>query len=177
MVTMDVVIITRHNGAVEWLRRMGITGEVIAHATEDDVRGRHVVGAVPMHLAAIAASVTTIDMPNLSADLRGVDLTPEQMDEAGAVLRTYAVVRTFTPMFESVWAAAQQLADEGTAMDEQDALGWYLGFPTGDLAFPAPWDVTAMRDRGAVAIMQEEYKRHQDALRALSLHAIDRYRE
>lgn len=91
---MNTVIATRHAGAVEWLRRQGITGDVISHATVDDVRGRHVVGALPLHLAAEAASITTIDMPQLTPDLRGVDLTPEQMDDAGATLRTYIVTPT-----------------------------------------------------------------------------------
>lgn len=54
---MNYLIVTRHVGLVEWLAQRGITGEVIAHATPDQVGGRHVVGALPMHLAASAASV------------------------------------------------------------------------------------------------------------------------
>jgi len=38
----EIVIITRHKGIVEWLRRRGITGEVIEHATKDDVEGKNV---------------------------------------------------------------------------------------------------------------------------------------
>jgi putative CRISPR-associated protein (TIGR02620 family) len=86
------VIITRHQGLVEWLRRKGIKGEVIAHATEDDVRGKDVIGNLPLHLANVALSVTVVDMPNLPPELRGQDLSPEQMDEAGATLRRYVVV-------------------------------------------------------------------------------------
>ena len=86
------VIITRHKGLVEWLRRRGIEGEVIAHATEDDVRGKDVIGNLPLHLASVALSVTVVDMPYLSPELRGQDLSPEQMDEAGATLRRYVVV-------------------------------------------------------------------------------------
>ncbi len=86
------VIITRHQGLVEWLRLRGIEGEVIAHATEDDIIGKDVIGNLPLHLASAALSVTVVDMPNLSPELRGQDLSPEQMDEAGATLRRYVVV-------------------------------------------------------------------------------------
>ena len=84
------VIVTRHTGAIEWLRRRGIEGNVITHATPDDVTGAVVVGALPLNLAALAAEVVTIDM-NLPPELRGVDLTPEQMDACGATLRRYRV--------------------------------------------------------------------------------------
>lgn len=87
------LIVTRHSGAVEWLRRRGITGEVISHATEEAVRGRRVFGVLPLALAAEAAEVWSIDLPGLRADQRGVDLTPEEMDDAGASLRGYVVRR------------------------------------------------------------------------------------
>lgn len=87
----DTLIVTRHAGLVEWLDRQGIRGRVIEHATADDVRGQHVVGALPLHLAALAASVTTVDMPGLRPEQRGVDLTPDEMDAAGATLRRYRV--------------------------------------------------------------------------------------
>lgn len=93
---MNVVIVTRHPGAVEWLRERGITGAVIDHATPDDIRGKHVIGALPMHLAAMAASVTVIDMPGLQAEQRGKDLTPAEMTAAGAVLVSYVVSATDT---------------------------------------------------------------------------------
>lgn len=91
----DTVIVTRHNGLVEWLMHHGHTGEVIAHATADDVRGKRVYGALPFHLAALAAEVVVVDMPYLRPDQRGKDLTPEEMDEAGAELVGYRVIREF----------------------------------------------------------------------------------
>ncbi len=86
-----IVIVSRHQGLVEWLRRKGIEGEVIAHATEDDVRGKDVIGNLPLHLASVAKSVTVVDMPALPADWRGKDITPDQMDQAGATLTRYVV--------------------------------------------------------------------------------------
>lgn len=86
------LIVTRHAGAVEWLRMRGIEGEVIEHATPGQVRGRHVYGILPLGLAVEASSVTAIDVPDLRPEDRGRDLSPEEMDAAGARLRTYVVL-------------------------------------------------------------------------------------
>jgi len=87
----DTVIVTRHTGLVAWLAQHGISGNVVDHATASDVRGKHVIGALPLHLAALAAKVTVVDMPNLPAEKRGQDLTPDEMDSAGAALKSYQV--------------------------------------------------------------------------------------
>lgn len=87
----NIVIVTRHQGQVEWLAQQGITGKVISHATPEDMQGADVVGNLPLHLAALANTVTAVDLPNLSAELRGQDLTPEQMEQAGANLKSYKV--------------------------------------------------------------------------------------
>ena len=89
-----MIIVTRHEGAVEWLRRQGIEGKVITHATGHDIVGQNVVGVLPFHLAALANSITTIDM-DLPIEYRGKDITPEQMDECGAKLETYKVQRIY----------------------------------------------------------------------------------
>ena len=87
----ETVIVSRHAGAVEWLRRQGIAGTVIEQATADDVAGKVVIGNLPMHLAAEAHQVGSIDLPGLAREQRGRDLTPEEMDVAGACVRWYIV--------------------------------------------------------------------------------------
>ncbi len=87
----ETVIVTRHTGFVQWLAQHDITGDVIEHATTNQVRGKHVIGAVPFHLAALAEKVSVISMSNLTADQRGKDLTPAEMDAAGAKLETFVV--------------------------------------------------------------------------------------
>ena len=82
---------TRHRGAVDWLRRRGLDAPVVAHATAEEVRGKRVYGVLPLHLAAAAADVYTIDMPGLPAEKRGQDLTAAEMDEYGARLIHYRV--------------------------------------------------------------------------------------
>jgi CRISPR-associated protein Csx16 len=88
---MKTSIITRHAGAIEWLRQRGITGDVLAQATPEQVRGCRVIGILPLHLAAEATEVVAIDMPQLRAEDRGRDLSPAEMDAAGACLRRYQV--------------------------------------------------------------------------------------
>jgi len=89
---MNTVIVTRHAGAVAWLAQHGIDGDVITHVTDQaQIAGRVVVGALPLHLAVHAARVGSIDMPGLTADQRGQDLTPAEMDAAGASVQWYTV--------------------------------------------------------------------------------------
>ena len=88
----EVVIVSRHAGAVAWLAERGITGEVIAHVADPaQIAGKAVIGNLPLHLAALAERVGSIDMPGLTPAQRGQDLSPEEMDEAGAALSWYDV--------------------------------------------------------------------------------------
>ena len=92
--TASQIIVTRHAGTVEWLRARGVVGEVISHVNDPaQVAGKIVFGVLPLHLAAQAHAVVTIDMPSLPADKRGVDLTPAEMDSFGARMTAYVVGR------------------------------------------------------------------------------------
>ena len=85
------LIVTRHKGMVQWLKNMGVEGRVIEHATEEDVRDNVVYGNLPFGLASAAAFVTVVEMPDLKSEHRGKDLSPEEMNAAGARLRSYKV--------------------------------------------------------------------------------------
>lgn len=93
----DTLIVTRHSPLVEWLRRHGVVGKVIAQAAPADVAGKDVYGILPMWLAADANSVTEVSMPGLPLEARakvnGGDFTVEQMDEWGAEMRRFVVRR------------------------------------------------------------------------------------
>ena len=85
-------IVTRHSGLVEWLEKRGISGEVISHIDDpSQIAGRVVYGILPLYLAAQALAVVTVDMPGLNSDQRGVDISPAEMDAAGASLRAYII--------------------------------------------------------------------------------------
>lgn len=89
----DALIVTRHAGLVEVLRAdFGVEGRVISHATPEAIRGKRVVGVLPLHLAAEAASVTEVVL-DLPADKRGVELTADEVRLYCRGLRTF-VVRT-----------------------------------------------------------------------------------
>lgn len=78
---METIIITRHAGLVEYIFEEGIAPRgtpVIPHANADDIRGRRVIGPLPLHLAALAASVVSIPLI-LPPELRGVELSAEQV--------------------------------------------------------------------------------------------------
>ena len=91
----NVLIVTRHAPLVEWLRKRGIEGKVIAQATPADVAGKDVYGVLPLWLAAEANSVTEVSMPGLPLEARarvnGGDFSVEEMDAWGAHLQKFVV--------------------------------------------------------------------------------------
>ena len=89
------VVVTRHSALVEYLTELGVVPagtEVVTHATAEQVRGRHVFGVLPLHLAAEAASVTEVTLL-VPAELRGVELTLEQVRQFAGPLVEYKVSR------------------------------------------------------------------------------------
>lgn len=90
----DTLIVTRHDGLVEWLGRLGIVGPVVAHVADPDlVRGKRVYGVLPLHLAAQCAEIVTVDLPGLPQGRRATELSADEMDEYGARLVAYQVLR------------------------------------------------------------------------------------
>ena len=89
----NIVIVTRHSGMVEWLGRNGVEGEVLERASREDVEGMRVYGRLPMHLAALTESYTTISIPKVFKRLENAerDLTADEMDELGAYMESYII--------------------------------------------------------------------------------------
>tara|TARA_R110000803_G_scaffold178013_1_gene240421 strand:- start:372 stop:779 length:408 start_codon:yes stop_codon:yes gene_type:complete len=93
---MNTIVVTRHPSLVQHLVELGrITPEtpVIAHATEADVAGRHVIGVLPLRLAAHAASVTEVAL-NVPPELRGKELTLDDVRRYACATNTYTVSLT-----------------------------------------------------------------------------------
>lgn len=89
------LIVTRHPALVELLRERGIVDrdvQVIAHATADEIQGKHVFGVLPLSLAAEAARVTEIEL-RLTPELRGKELDLQTLREIAGPARTYVVTR------------------------------------------------------------------------------------
>ena len=90
---MNCIIVTRHNALIEYLEELGVVPAgtpVIAHATEEDVCGKHVFGVLPMRLAAKAAMLTEVSM-TIPVEWRGVELTLEQIKACKPELFTYRI--------------------------------------------------------------------------------------
>lgn len=89
------IVITRHSGLVDYLIDIGLIDQntpVIAHATAEDVRDKHVIGVLPLSLAALAASITELPLA-LPPELRGVELTSAEVRQFGGAPITYVVTR------------------------------------------------------------------------------------
>ena len=89
-----MIIITKHKALVEFLREKGIAldAKVIEHATLDDIRGEHVVGVLPIHMAAEADRMTVIPL-NLPPEARGRELTLDEVRRYAGPPATYKVVK------------------------------------------------------------------------------------
>ena len=91
---MIQVIVTRHQALVEYLRcknAVAVDVEVIAHITSpEQVAGKVVAGVLPLHLAAAAEAIVNVQL-NLPPDLRGVELTLEQVEQYAAGIQAYRV--------------------------------------------------------------------------------------
>lgn len=90
------VVVTRHPALVAYLTELGVVPagtEVVAHATAEQVRGRHVFGVLPLHLAAEARRVTEVPL-HVPAELRGVELTLAQVRRFAGPLTSYVVFRS-----------------------------------------------------------------------------------
>jgi hypothetical protein len=79
----QTIVVTRHKALVELLLERDIVDEtvpVIEHATPEQVRGKHVIGVLPLNLAALTLSVTEIPL-NMSPEDRGKELGIERLRE------------------------------------------------------------------------------------------------
>lgn len=94
---MDTVIVTRHPALVDLLVERGLITEadrarVIEHATAADVRGRRVIGVLPLHLACEAARVVEVPLA-VRPDQRGRELSLDELREIAGPAVEYSICR------------------------------------------------------------------------------------
>jgi len=91
----ETIIVTRHKGAVRWLREKYswlIKGaKVVTHINPDTIPSKtNVIGILPItivkRLLDKGCTVTIIQLPNIPEEFRGKELTPEEMERYGARL-------------------------------------------------------------------------------------------
>ena len=87
------LIVTRHPALVEYLQNQGLVSadiEVVVHTTPEVLEGKNVIGILPLNLAAVCQTVTTIPL-NLPAELRGVELSLEQVQQYAGTPQVFEV--------------------------------------------------------------------------------------
>ncbi|MBC7109077.1 MAG: CRISPR-associated protein Csx16 [Methanomassiliicoccales archaeon] len=95
---MKTKIVTRHPGAIRWLRAKGIEGEVIQHLTPEEIEeGDRIYGILPVSLILEAlqrgAQVYLLVLPGIAFSQRGQELAPDEMEKAGAkIIRIREIV-------------------------------------------------------------------------------------
>lgn len=97
---LPVVIVTRHPGAVQWIRtQTGFSGAeitAIPHLTKI-APNTHYVGVLPVGMVAqICASggrFTSLELTFPDASWRGRELSAQEMDTCAARLEEYSAVR------------------------------------------------------------------------------------
>jgi len=90
---MEQLIITRHATLVEFLKREGLVNsdvKHIAHATKEDVKGKHVFGILPLWLACHAEKMTEVQL-RLPAEKRGSELTVDEIEFYYVNPKTYVI--------------------------------------------------------------------------------------
>ena len=102
---MTTFVVTRHSGALDWLRRFGISeARVVDQLDLEAVKaGDEVVGTLPVHLAALVVSRGArywhLSM-ELSRDARGKELSADAIESFNARLEQFTVERVdSTPDF------------------------------------------------------------------------------
>ena len=87
------LIVTRHAAMKSFLIEKGVATEdtpVLPHASEEDVKGKDVAGVLPMHLAALTATFTTVELA-LPLEMRGRELSLADMHRYCKGLHTYII--------------------------------------------------------------------------------------
>src|SRR5690606_14436643 len=91
---LQKVVVTRHNALVDYMREIGLIDEttpVYQHVRASMIEGKQVLGALPLHLMAVAAKVTVIPLRNLPYHLRGQELSLEEVRMYAGPPVTYEV--------------------------------------------------------------------------------------
>ncbi len=96
----NIIVVTRHPALVALLQERGeiVDGvEVIAHVDDPEIlRGRVVYGVLPMHLAAVADEMREVPLKLSYPEMRGRELSLEEIRSIAGPTRRYRVVEVRT---------------------------------------------------------------------------------
>lgn len=90
---MKKIIVTKHKSIIPFLiKKKYITGdeEILTNVTITDIKGRHVIGTLPLRLVCYAGKYTPIRL-NIPSLERGKRFSPEEIEKYILPLKTYKV--------------------------------------------------------------------------------------
>lgn len=90
------LVVTRHKGLVEHLISKGIVDsdvEVVDRATSEVVKGKRVIGVLPLHLASLTGEFAEVTLA-LPLEMRGKELTCEDVELYAQCTTYYQVFKT-----------------------------------------------------------------------------------
>ena len=97
---MTIYLVTRHQGAIDWINHQGITYEKhLTHLHDVNIlqAADVVVGSLPINIVAdiCERGATYVHLSlYIPEELRGKELTVQQLDDLNAQLESYHVQRT-----------------------------------------------------------------------------------
>lgn len=77
---LDPIIVSRHEGTVEILKKDYPDAPVFQSITAEEVVGKHVIGTLPPHLVAEAAAYTSVTIKDFNYQVDG-DLVGSELEE------------------------------------------------------------------------------------------------
>lgn len=86
-----IYIVTRHEGAVLWLRSKGYVGSILPHLEREQIAGGNTyIGVLPIPMVKAILDAGSrfllLVLPDMAFSQRGASMTPAEMDLAGAHL-------------------------------------------------------------------------------------------
>lgn len=86
-----IIIVTRHAGAIAWLQAKGFAGDVVTHLTGETIQpGNTYIGVLPIpiiqQILDVGSRFYLLVMPEVTLAQRDREMTPVEMDAAGARL-------------------------------------------------------------------------------------------
>ncbi len=86
-----IIIVTRHPGAIDWLQEKGFKGDIVPHLLGDSISpGNIYIGMLPIPMIQkildAGSRFYLLIMPGVTQAQRDREMTPAEMDAAGAKL-------------------------------------------------------------------------------------------
>lgn len=133
---MTTYIVTRHKGAIAWLREHLVSGTVVEQWTGSEVISASdcVIGTLPIPMIAgileKGARFGLLNLPAIAFSQRGQELTPAEMDEAGANVREINKIELGGLWFQGdkIMPPFIDLEDDGEEGASLDSFDLHDGF-------------------------------------------------